>query len=487
MQPKTDTPDVFSLPEDRWSVLISAVEKRVNHESFGTWFNPITLDRIEDGAIWLRVPDRVFEDWILNNYRDVLDEAMEESGLNGLEIRFEVSTRPLPSAQSRPIETSIIKNRNESQPAALPQVITQPQTNQRTRNTPAVPRSNYMEQESNELPLNSKYTFETFVVGSSNQFANAASLAVAEGPSKTYNPLYLYGGVGLGKTHLMCAIGHLVKERNPHLRLCYISAERFMNELINAIRYDQTLTFRDRYRSIDVLLIDDIQFIAGKERTQEEFFHTFNALYEGQKQIVISSDCPPREIPTLEERLHSRFEWGLIADIQPPDLETKLAILRKKAENDNLVIPDQVAMFIARKIKSNVRELEGSLVRLTALSSLKGVPINLALAQEALKNLVDVEERSTSIAAIQKVVADHFGLRVADLKAKSNVREIAFPRQVAMYICKNMTTASLPEIGREFGGKHHTTVLHSVGKITEMIEQNGHFHRVIHSLIDRCK
>ncbi|MFN7622272.1 MAG: chromosomal replication initiator protein DnaA, partial [Acidobacteriota bacterium] len=352
---------------------------------------------------------------------------------------------------------------------------------------PAAARTRYSEQESSELLLNQKYTFETFVVGSSNQFAHAAALAVAEGPSRTYNPLYLYGGVGLGKTHLMCAIGHRVKERNRHLRLCYISAERFMNELINAIRYEQTLAFRDRYRSIDVLLIDDIQFIAGKERTQEEFFHTFNALYEGQKQIVISSDCPPREIPTLEERLHSRFEWGLIADIQPPDLETKLAILRKKAETDKIVIPDQVAMFIARHIKSNIRELEGSLVRLTALSSLKGEPISLTLAREALKNIVDVEEKSTTIATIQKVVADHFSLRVADLKAKSNVREIAFPRQVAMYLCKNLTRASLPEIGREFGGKHHTTVLHSVTKIAEMIEQNGNFHRVIHNLIDRCK
>ncbi|MFZ4793977.1 MAG: chromosomal replication initiator protein DnaA [Blastocatellia bacterium] len=493
MQSKTDTPGVFSLPEDRWSTLISAVERRVNHESFGTWFNPITLDRIEDGAIWLRVPDRVFEDWILNNYRDVLDEAMEESGLTGLEIRFEVSARPASTGQARPTQGSSASNNNQSAgtqgaPAVAESHLIAPgQMAPRGRNMAASPRSSYTEQESNELPLNRKYTFDTFVVGSSNEFANAAALAVAEGPSKTYNPLYLYGGVGLGKTHLMCAIGHLVRDRNPHLRLCYISAERFMNELINAIRYDQTLTFRDRYRSIDVLLIDDIQFIAGKERTQEEFFHTFNALYEGQKQIVISSDCPPREIPTLEERLHSRFEWGLIADIQPPDLETKLAILRKKAESDHLIIPDQVAMFIARKIKSNVRELEGSLVRLTALSSLKGVPISMALAQEALKNLVDVEERSTSIAAIQKVVADHFGLRVADLKAKSNVREIAFPRQVAMYICKNMTTASLPEIGREFGGKHHTTVLHSVAKITDMIEQNGHFHRVIHSLIDRCK
>ena len=477
MESRTDSPSDFSIQTDQWRLLIAAIEKRVNHESFGTWFKPIEMESIDGTAIHLRVPDRVFVDWIQNNYGEIIEEALVEVGLNGHSLHFEVSARSSAVAKT--------ENHAGESPASLPPAQDNDPT--RVRTQPAAARTRYSEQESNELLLNQKYTFETFVVGSSNQFAHAAALAVAEGPSRTYNPLYLYGGVGLGKTHLMCAIGHRVKERNRHLRLCYISAERFMNELINAIRYEQTLAFRDRYRSIDVLLIDDIQFIAGKERTQEEFFHTFNALYEGQKQIVISSDCPPREIPTLEERLHSRFEWGLIADIQPPDLETKLAILRKKAETDKIVIPDQVAMFIARHIKSNIRELEGSLVRLTALSSLKGEPISLALAREALKNIVDVEEKSTTIATIQKIVADHFSLRVADLKAKSNVREIAFPRQVAMYLCKNLTRASLPEIGREFGGKHHTTVLHSVNKIAEMIEQNGNFHRVIHNLIDRCK
>jgi chromosomal replication initiator protein len=477
MESRTDSPVAFSIQTDQWRLLIAAIEKRVNHESFGTWFKPIDLERIDGKTLYIRVPDRVFVDWIQNNYGEIIDEALEEAGLSGFNLHFEVSARSGASARADHLSTQNTPNQNSYQD----------NDPTRGRTNSASVRTRYTVQESNELPLNQKYTFETFVVGSSNQFAHAAALAVAEGPSRTYNPLYLYGGVGLGKTHLMCAIGHRVKERNRHLQLCYISAERFMNELINAIRYEQTLAFRDRYRSIDVLLIDDIQFIAGKERTQEEFFHTFNALYEGQKQIVISSDCPPREIPTLEERLHSRFEWGLIADIQPPDLETKLAILRKKAETDKIVIPDQVAMFIARHIKSNIRELEGSLVRLTALSSLKGEPISLTLAREALKNIIDVEERSTTIATIQKVVADHFSLRVADLKAKSNVREIAFPRQVAMYLCKNLTRASLPEIGREFGGKHHTTVLHSISKISEMIEQNGNFHRVIHSLIDRCK
>jgi chromosomal replication initiator protein len=495
MEPKRVKPEGTAWPDGAaWDALLTAVQKRVNHESYNTWFRPLSLERFDGNTIRVQVPDRVFEDWILNNYRDVLDDSMEEVALAGYEIRFEVCMRPA-AAESPELTaggTAAPTGQRPVHPTADNRTATPSTAHHRpppqgARMTTTPPRPHATGPEAPELPLNQKYTFETFVVGSSNQFAHAAALAVAEGPSRTYNPLYLYGGVGLGKTHLMCAIGHRVKQINQHLRLCYISAERFMNELINAIRYEQTLAFRERYRSIDVLLIDDIQFIAGKERTQEEFFHTFNALYEGQKQIVISSDCPPREIPTLEERLHSRFEWGLIADIQPPDLETKLAILRRKAEAERLEVPDAVAMFIARKIKSNIRELEGSLVRLTALSSLKGEPISMALAQEALKNLVDVEERATSIATIQKIVAEHFGLRVADLKSKTNARDIAFPRQVAMYLCKNLTRASLPEIGREFGGKHHTTVLHSVNKITGMIEQNGHFHRVIHSLSERCR
>jgi chromosomal replication initiator protein len=464
-----------------WDAVLSAIEKRINHESFTTWFKPITFIGQDDATIRLGVPDHVFEDWILNNYRDVIDESLEEAGLSGHSIGFEMapdSSRTNFKIAPRPDTGSL------SEAAA-----------QSAFNTPAVQPPPTMarnmalmaDSEISELPLNPKYSFETFVVGSSNQFAHAAALAVADSPSKTYNPLYIYGGVGLGKTHLMCAIGHRVKDQNRHLRLMYISAEKFMNELINAIRYDQTMVFREKYRSIDLLLIDDIQFIAGKERTQEEFFHTFNALYDGQKQIVISSDCPPREIPTLEERLHSRFEWGLIADIQPPDLETKIAILRKKAETEKIDLPDNVALFMAGKIKSNIRELEGSLVRLTALSSLKGEPINLTLAQEALKNIVEEEERAITIETIQKVVADFYNLKVADLKSKTNSRNIAVPRQIAMYLCKSLTKASLPEIGREFGGKHHTTVLHSINKISDLYDQKGHFHRIINSLIDSCK
>ncbi len=468
-----------------WESVLSAVEKRVNHESFTTWFKPITFLDSDTTAIRLRVPDRVFEDWILNNYREILEESLNEAEIGGREISFEVATH---KPRTEEPETASLSKVNGHQPgpaatedgaAATLRVPAAPE--------PGLTRTTFVDIEPLDLPLNPKYIFDTFVVGSCNQFAHAAALAVADSPSRTYNPLYIYGGVGLGKTHLMCAIGQRIKETHRHLRLCYISAEKFMNELINAIRYDRTMTFREKYRSIDMLLIDDIQFMAGKERTQEEFFHTFNALYDTQKQIIISSDCPPREIPTLEERLHSRFEWGLIADIQPPDLETKVAILRKKAEMEKINLPDNVALFIASKIKSNIRELEGSLVRLTALSSLRGEPISLGLAQEAIKNIIDEEDRAVTIETIQKIVADYYNLRVADLKAKSNSRNIAVPRQVAMYLCKTLTKASLPEIGREFGGKHHTTVLHSINKINELYEQKGNFHRLINSLIATCK
>jgi len=321
------------------------------------------------------------------------------------------------------------------------------------------------------------------VVGSCNQFAHAASLAIAEAPGKTYNPLYLYGGVGLGKTHLMHACGHAIKQRNPHLRVSYLSSERFMNELINSIRYDKTQSFREQYRSVDVLLIDDIQFMAGKERTQEEFFHTFNTLYEQQKQIVISSDCPPREIPTLEERLHSRFEWGLIADLEPPDLETKIAILKRKAEAMGFAIPDDVALFIASRVKNNVRELEGSLIRLGAISSLRGIPISKELAKDAIRNIATDEEPGVvTIEQIQKAVASAYKLTVEQLISKSNSRPLAFPRQVAMFICKKLTKHSYPEIGRAFGGKHHTTVMHSCEKIQTLCATDGALQRQINNL-----
>jgi chromosomal replication initiator protein len=332
--------------------------------------------------------------------------------------------------------------------------------------------------------LNPRYTFESFVVGGSNQFAHAAALAVAEKPSKSYNPLYLYGGVGLGKTHLMQAIGHSLKKRNPALRLTYVSAEKFTNEVIASLRFDRMSSFRDRFRTMDVLMIDDIQFIATRERTQEEFFHTFNALYDQQKQIVISSDCPPKEISAIEERLRSRFEWGLIADIQPPDIETKIAILQKKAESERVHIPEDVAEFIARSIKSNIRELEGALIRLIAYASLTGADLNIGTAQQVLKNLIEIQDKKVTIEQIQKRVGEHFGLRIQDLKIRSNSKVIAFPRQVAMFLVKQLTSASLPEIGRQFGGKHHTTVLHSINKIENLRRTDKDLNKTITRLLD---
>ena len=436
------------------------------------WFKPISSARTDDSAIYLGVPTDVFRDWISNNYFDVIEESLHELNLDAYQLKFTIAESHVPDSRSpQSVGSSSYRSKSvSSDEGAFGSGV-----------------ARAVEAEPLELSLNSKYTFDKFVVGSCNQFAHAASLAVVDMPSKTYNPLYVYGGVGLGKTHLMHAIGHAIKQRNQSLRLTYLSSERFMNELINAIRYDKTIQFRDKYRNIDVLLMDDIQFLAGKERTQEEFFHTFNALYDAQKQIVISSDCPPKEIPTLEERLHSRFEWGLIADIQPPDLETKVAILKRKAELDKIDLPDSVALFIASKIKSNIRELEGSLVRLTAYASLRGLPMDIDLAHEVLKSIIAEESSGVSVELIQKTVAAHYRLKVADLKSKNNSRNVAVPRQVAMYLCKTLTRSSLPEIGREFGGKHHTTVLHSVNKIARLYESDTDFHKAINSLISDLK
>jgi len=460
-----------------WESILSAIEKRINHQSFSTWFLPIAFREIKDNFVVVEVTNDMFRDWIVDNYMETIEEALQELKLEHLRIKVLV--------QGENNHLSPGTNQHEiSTPTLMKGEASQVFVNLEDEEF-APPAARFVDIEPIELPLNPKYTFDTFVVGSSNQFAHAAAIAVADSPSKAYNPLYIYGGVGLGKTHLMHAVGHAIRTRNKHLRLSYISSERFMNELINSIRYDKTLAFREKYRNIDVLLIDDIQFLAGKERTQEEFFHTFNALYDAQKQIVITSDCPPKEIPTLEERLHSRFEWGLIADIQPPDLETKVAILKRKAEQEKIDLPDSVALFIAGKIKSNIRELEGALVRLVAYSSLTGSPINLSLAQETLRGIIDEDNKNITIELIQKVVADYYGLRVSDLKSKNNSRSIAVPRQVAMYLCKRLTKASLPEIGREFGGKHHTTVLHSCNKINELYERKEDFHRIINSLISR--
>src|SRR3954468_11811596 len=478
-----------------WRDILQAVEKRLNRQSFETWFRPIRFDGCDDSEqiLHLRAPNQVIKDWVSSNYSDVLGESLEELNLAKYHVDWLVDDEPntisqeITEDEKDPESYNISENAAKNGKAKSSSLFTLLEAAESDGLTPGA--TTFVDIEPIELSLNPKYTFQTFVVGSCNQFAHAASQAIAEAPGKTYNPLYIYGGVGLGKTHLMHAAGHEIKARNRHLRLTYISSEKFMNELINAIRYDKTITFREKYRNIDVLLMDDIQFLAGKERTQEEFFHTFNALYDAQKQIVISSDCPPREIPTLEERLHSRFEWGLIADIQPPDLETKVAILKRKAELEKIDLPDNVAFFIASKVKSNIRELEGSLVRLIAISSLRGLPISKMLAQDAIRNIAeDDQPAGITIEQIQRAVGAHYKLRVEDLKSKNNSRQIAVPRQVAMYLCKRLTKHSFPEIGREFGGKHHTTVIHSVDKIEGLVLKDQNFHRVVSDIMDNlCK
>jgi chromosomal replication initiator protein len=455
-----------------WGRILHSLQGRLNQQALETWFRPIQFERLDSSeqVLHLRAPNQIVRDWVVSNYAKALDESLTEQRLNGYSVGWVIGKVPPVVVEPPPSSQHAVKE--EALEVSVEQSLS----------IGAAVGSSAMNTLS-EPSLSSKYTYDSFVVGSCNQFAHAASLAVAEAPGRTYNPLYLYGGVGLGKTHLMHACGHAIKSRNQHLKLCYISSERFMNDLINAIRYDKTQSFREKYRSVDVLLIDDVQFMAGKERTQEEFFHTFNALYDQQKQIVISSDCPPREIPTLEERLHSRFEWGLIADIEPPDLETKIAILKRKGDLIGVPIPDDVAIFIAGRVKSNIRELEGSLVRLIAISSLRGEPISKTLAQDAIRNIAKEDERGViTIQQIQKLVASTYKLTIEELVSKNNARNISHPRQIAMYLCKHLTKHSYPEIGRAFSGKHHTTVMHSVEKIEALVVTDETLQRLISEL-----
>ena len=437
-----------------WDQILSRIETKINRHSFYTWFKPtVFVSDIKD-TVNVRVPNSLFREWLTKHYSGVVDESLKEVNRVGASVAFMVGVDGQNNIkQSVPIEPF-----EKSSRATSPK--TQPGG------------------------LNARYSFNTFIVGSSNQFAHAACRAVAEAPSLSYNPLFIYGGVGLGKTHLMHAIGQHVLQHNPSCVLTYISSERFMNEMINAIRHDGVLDFRERYRNVDVLLVDDIQFLAGKEGTQTEFFHTFNALYDVQKQIIISSDCHPREIPALEERLQSRFEWGLIADIQAPDLETKVAILKRKAEAESVPLPDNVAMYIAGKIKSNVRELEGSLIRLIAYASLTGREITLPLAQDVLKNVLAQDERAVTVEVVQKFVAAYYQLQPGVLKSRNNSRSVSGPRQIAMYLCKSLTGASLPEIGRSFGGKHHPTVIHSITKVKEKRKKDSSFNTLISGFLE---
>jgi chromosomal replication initiator protein len=434
-----------------WLQVLNYLKTKVNTQSYQTWLKPTRFSHVEKEALVVCVPNREFQEWIQENYAPLVSEALQNLNMGITEIRYVLGE----NADKKGVGAD-----------------------------PAKPLQSKLDFDSVDHLLNLKYTFDTFVVGSCNQFAHAAAQAVAQNPAKAYNPLFLYGGVGLGKTHLMQAVGHTIKHNWKEMRLAYVSSEAFTNDLLSSLRTDRMYSFREKYRNIDVLLMDDIEFIAGKERTMEEFFHTFNALYEAQKQIVLSSDCPPKDIPGLEERVRSRFAWGLLADLQPPDLETKRAILDKKCEAQGITLPEEVSDFIARKIRSSVRDLEGALTRLVAYSSLTGAEVSLAMAQQVLKNLVDLGERRVSIEIIQRAVCQEFGLSLPQLRSKNNSRPVSYPRQVAMYLAKQLTTASLPQIGREFGGKHHTTVLHSINKISELRQSDRDLNRLLNKLRD---
>ena len=447
----------FRSEMNLWDQILSRVEMKLNRHSFYTWFKPTSFVSVDSSTVTVRVPNGLFKEWLTKHYSGVISEAIGEVRQGGLAVNFVVEVGS--DASAIPLSTE--------EAAAFEAAA------------PSLPSST-----PGSVGLNPRYAFDSFIVGSSNQFAHAACRAVAEAPSRSYNPLFIYGGVGLGKTHLMHAIGQYVLRHNSSLKLTYISAERFMNEMINAVRFDRIIDFRERYRTVDVLLVDDVQFIAGKEGTQTEFFHTFNALYDSQKQIVISSDCPPHEIPSLEDRLRSRFEWGLIADIQSPDLETRVAILKKKADAEAVPLADDVAIYIAGKIKSNIRELEGSLIRLIAYASLTGQQISLPLAQEVLKNVLSHEEKAVTIEIIQKFVAEHYNLKLTELKSRNNSKSVAMPRQVAMYLCKSLTRSSLPEIGRSFGGKHHSTVIHSIRKVEDLRKKDPNFNSQISNFLE---
>ncbi|KXH80578.1 chromosomal replication initiator protein DnaA [Sporosarcina sp. HYO08] len=429
--------------EELWNGVLSKAEEKISRPSFETWLKSTKLLSYGDEEATIAVPNSFSKDWLETHYVHLITGILSE--LTG---------------EDRIIQFVVPNDMEEENDFRLPKPTVKPTETVQSNSTPAM--------------LNPKYTFETFVIGSGNRFAHAASLAVAEAPAQAYNPLFIYGGVGLGKTHLMHAIGHYVLEQNPSAKVVYLSSEKFTNEFINSIRDNKAVEFRNRYRNVDVLLIDDIQFLAGKEQTQEEFFHTFNTLHEEIKQIVISSDRPPKEIPTLEDRLRSRFEWGLITDIAPPDLETRIAILRKKAKADGLIdVPNEVMLYIANQIDSNIRELEGALIRVVAYSSLVNMDITTDLAAEALKDIIpNARPRTVTILDIQKSVGEHFNIKLEDFAAKKRTRSIAFPRQVAMYLSRELTDFSLPKIGSEFGGRDHSTVIHAHEKISKMLKDD---------------
>ena len=432
-----------------WSEALGEIEDRVGKQNFDTWIKPVRFVTKNKNEVTLEVPNKFFRDWLTENYVEPIENILTTLAKQEIKIIFSV--------------------------------------NQKMGSRTAAERTPKKEEKQREKPprnsnLNPKYTFENFVIGASNQFAHAACMAVANQPGDHYNPLFIYGGVGLGKTHLVNAIGHWAEDQRTGLKIVYLSSESFMNELIGSLRRDRMDEFKAKFRTVDILILDDVQFLAGKERTQEEFFHTFNSLYESHKQIVITSDKFPKEIPGLEDRLRNRFEWGLIADIQPPDVETRVAILQKKAEVEGVRLPPDVAIFLATHINSNVRELEGSLTRLGAFSSLTKAAITLDLTKEVLRNTLRGAEKDLTVESIQKIICDYFNIKMGDLKAKRRTQNIALPRQVAMYLCRKHTENSFPAIGDKFGGRDHSTVIHASKAIEQRIKDDPHMQNTIEKL-----
>ena len=439
-----------------WENTLNIIKGEMSEVSFNTWIKSCEPISISSNTIKISVPNVFTQDILEKRYKDLVINSIYSACSKQYDVEF--------------LTESEIQEANSDKPSDS--------NEQSDKDSMSITVSDEM-----SSTLNPKYTFDSFVIGNSNRFAHAASLAVAESPAKAYNPLFIYGGVGLGKTHLMHAIGHYILQGNPNAKVVYVSSEKFTNELINSIKDDKNEEFRTKYRSVDVLLIDDIQFIAGKERTQEEFFHTFNTLHDANKQIILSSDRPPKEIPTLEDRLRSRFEWGLIADIQAPDFETRMAILKKKADVEKLNVPNEVMVYIATKIKSNIRELEGALIRIVAYSSLTNREITVDLATEALKDIIsNKQNKNITIDLIQDVIAAYFNLRVEDLKSQRRTRNIAYPRQIAMYLSRKLTDMSLPKIGEEFGGRDHTTVIHAYEKISETLNNDESLEHTINDI-----
>jgi len=439
--------------EEIWKSSLSKIEEKVGNSAAELWFRPISLLQLKDQQATIDLPNRFFRDWIEDNYPDLISESI--GGILGLPVTVNYRTEEKPDPVAKKMDMKLESRRQRLA--------------------------------SRGIYLNPKYTFESFVVGPSNQFAQAAARSVSEAIGKTYNPLFIYGGVGLGKTHLISAVGHAVIDRNPNLTVLYVSSEQFTNEVVSAIRHDRMGEFKEKYRNLDVLLLDDIQFIANKTATQEEFFHTFNALYERQRQIVVSSDRPPKEITAVTDRLRSRFSMGLIADIQPPEIETKIAILLKKADRERITIPDEVAYYLASKIRSNIRELEGCLIRLGAQASLTGRPIDREMAKTTLRDLIEEDEKPITGENIQKIVCDYFGLKLTDIKAKKRTKEVTLPRQIAMYIIKQLTDMSLSDIGKGFGGKDHATVIYACKQIEEKRAKDEAFNRMIENLLRKAK